>query len=232
MKLRILLPLLGLAMIAATPARQLADGPTSGSLTLAVAQKEFLTLEPILVSIKLQDESRPGLPLELGGKSDLTLEIKPIVKPRSGAKPLPVEAKTTTARARIYDLLEWYSFPAEGTFTIRAMMQGSASAPTTITIRRPDKQDAEWGPVDRLHHMPWSNYVTDAFCGDTFDVAKRWPTSQLTRYCHYWNGLHHQYKKEYDKAVASFELAAQQRDFLLSSHAKQGIAECLAAQGK
>ena len=232
MKLRILLPILGLALLASMPAQHLAQGTTSGNLTLAVGQKDFLTLEPILVSIKVQDVSRPGLPIELDGKSDLTLEIKPIVKLRSGAKPLPIEAKTKSARTRIYDLLEWYNFPAEGTFTVRALMQGSASAPVTFTIRRPDQKDAEWGPVDRLHHMPWSNYITDAFCGDTFDVAKRWPDSRLTKYCHYWNGLHHQNKKEYDKAVASFELAAKQRDFMLSSHAKKGIAECLAAQGK
>ena len=91
----------------------------------------------------------------------------------------------------------------------------------------------EWGPVDRIHHTPWSNYVTDAFCGDTFDVVKRWPDSKMAKYCHYYNGLHHQHKKEYDKAIVSLTTVVEKHpDFLLARDADAAIHQCLLALGK
>src|SRR5262245_12711118 len=201
-------------------------------LVLKADQKEYLTLEPILVTVKSQS---PGLSAGAGAKDRIRFDIKPAVKPRPGAKALPQEAKIDDAAAtnRVIDLLEWYQFPAEGTFTVQAALdadQAARSAPITFTIRRPAKDDPEWGPVDRLHHMPWSNYITDAFCGDTFDVVKRWPESKLAKYCHYWNGLHHQHKKEYDKAIDSFRLVAAQPGFVLTEHAKRGISECMSSK--
>jgi len=195
-------------------------------LRLAASQKEFLTLEPILVTV----EAKSALPAAPG--KTLTFQITPTVKERKGAKPLPSEAKTESKQSRLYDLLEWYQFPAEGKFTIQAKADGKfISAPFTITIRRPDKKDAEWGPVDRLHHIPWSNYITDCFCGDTQDVVKRWPESKLAKYCHYYNGLFHQHKKEYDKAIASFKIAAEIfPGFVLADAARTGIQECQAAK--
>jgi len=207
----------------------------SAKLVLKADQKEFLTLEPILVTVKSQS---PGLSAGAGVKDGIRFDIKPAVKPRSGAKPLPQEAKIadSNATSRVIDLLEWYQFPAEGTFTVQASLESdpkARSAPITFTIRRPAKEDPEWGPVDRLHHMPWSNYVTDAFCGDTFDVVKRWPESKLAKYCHYWNGLHHQHKKEYDKAIESFRIVAEKHQgFVLADHAKRGIEECTVLKGK
>jgi TolA-binding protein len=96
-------------------------------------------------------------------------------------------------------------------------------------VRRPG--DAERNPVARLHHLPWSNYVTDKFCGDTFDLVKQWPKSKLARYAHYWSGLHLQHTKEYDKAIASFRtVLADYPDFVLAPDADLGIVECLVAQ--
>jgi TolA-binding protein len=87
--------------------------------------------------------------------------------------------------------------------------------------------------VDRIHHIPWSNYITNAFCGDTFDVVKRWPDSRMAKYCHYYNGLHHLHKKEYDKAVASLTTVVKKYpDFVLARDADAAIHECLLAAGK
>ena len=210
-------------------------GGDSAKLVLKADQKEFLTLEPILVTVKSQS---PGLSAGAGVKDGIRFDIQPAVKLRSGAKPLPQEAKIadSSATSRVIDLLEWYQFPAEGTFTVQASLESdpkARSAPITFAIRRPGKEDPEWGPVDRLHHMPWSNYVTDAFCGDTFDVVKRWPESKLAKYCHYWNGLHNQHKKEYDKAIESFRIVAEKHQgFILADHAKRGIEECTVLKGK
>jgi hypothetical protein len=204
-----------------------------GALSLTAPQKELLALEPILVNVAVEGDlpELPALPAE---KNALRFEVKPAVKPRGGAKPLSFEAKRTNARTRLYDLLECFQFPAEGTFTVQAVIVTKdgerRSAPFSFTIHRPDKKDPEWGPVDRLHHIPWSNYVTDAFCGDTFDVVKRWPDSKLAKYCHYWNGLHHQHKKEYDKAIASFQNVEKYPDFILRPHARAALNECVTAQ--
>jgi hypothetical protein len=213
------------------------DEPPQGqrTLVLSAAQAEHLSLEPILVAVQLSGKDAT-LPAGLD-KGPLQFQITPTVKLRKSAKPLPLEDKVDGAPRRRYDLLEWYQFPAEGTFKIQAVVNdGSAkvtSQAVTITIRRPGKQDAEWGPVDRLHHIPWSNYVTDSFCGDTFDVVKRWPESKLTKYCHYYNGLFSQHKKEYDKAIASFKIVTEKfPDFVFADAANYGIAECLMAQGK
>jgi hypothetical protein len=202
---------------------------------VSAAQADHLTLEPILVTVQLsgKDATLPAGP----DKGLLQFQITPTVKLRKGAKPLPLEDRVDSAPGRRYDLLEWYEFPGEGTFKIQAVVNdGSArvaSQAVTITIRRPGKEDAEWGRVDRLHHIPWSNYVTDSFCGDTFDVVKRWPESKFARYCHYYNGLFSQNKKEYDKAIASFKIVTENhRDFVFADAASYGIAECLMAQGK
>jgi hypothetical protein len=206
----------------------------SAGLQMRSTQKEFLTLEPILVTVSLDDKSVPTLPTEVGGKSGLRFDIKPPVKPRPGAKPLVAEAKNQAKTRRVVDLLEWYQFPAEGTFTVQATYEDQrglrTAAPVTVTIRRPTKEEGETGPVDRLHHMPWSNYVTDAFCGDTFDLVKQWPKSKLAKYSHYWSGLHLQHKKEYEKALASFRIVVEQYpDFVLVEHARLGIRECTTA---
>jgi hypothetical protein len=226
----------GLSASAERPAR------AKDALQLRVAQKELVSLEPILVTAQWEGQAARGLPPGpvKGDNLSFRFEIKPAVKALAKGKPLPLEARaaTGTVRVRTYDLREWFQFPAEGgSFTVRAVVEDKgrplASAPVAFTIRRPAKGDAEWGPVDRIHHTPWSNYDTNAFCGDTFDVVKRWPKSRLARYCHYWNGRFSQNKKEHDKAIASFRLAvAEGPDFPLADHAAYGIAECLLAQNK
>jgi hypothetical protein len=211
------------------------------TIRLQGAQKELLSLEPILVTARLESASIAGLPPGpgKGPLGSLQFEVKPAVKPRNGAKPLPLEAQATGGvKVRTYDLLEWYQFPAEGgPYTVRLLFEQDgrslASDPIQFHIRRPAKDDAEHGPVDRIHHIPWTNYGTDAFCGDTFDVVKRWPSSKLSRYCHYWNGRYSQHKKEYDKAIASYRVVIEQYpDLPLADHAAFGIAECLLAQNK
>lgn len=217
-------------VVVATPWNLQADPPGGEApVQVSFAQKDLLSLEPILVTVR---SSEKLLPAEVGKL--LRFDIKPAVKPRPGAKPLPIEAHAASgAKCRAYDLLEWYQFPADGKFTVQAIVEkGSASltsTPVTITIRRPAKDDAEWGPVDRLHHIPWSNYCTDQFCGDTFDVVKRWPKSQLTPYCHYWSGVFNLHKKEHDKAAASFKSALEHKGFMLATDAEIGTLECLLA---
>src|SRR5262249_12094753 len=150
-------------------------------------------------------DAKVTLPSAPGKNAEGTLrfESKPAVKARKGAKALPLEAQGADLKVQVrrYDLLEWFDFPAEGgTWTVHAVFEHNGStltsAPITVKITRPSKGDAEFGPVDRLHHMPWSNYTRDAFCGDTQDVVKRWPKSRLVKYCHYWNGQFFQHKKE------------------------------------
>jgi TolA-binding protein len=102
-----------------------------------------------------------------------------------------------------------------------------------VTIRKPGKGDPEQPAVARIHHTPWSNYETSAFCGDTFDTVQRWPVSKLAKYCHYWNGRHLQFKKDYAKAEASYRLVVDKYpDFALADHAGYGLVECLCAQKK
>jgi len=231
---RLCLFVVGLAVLLCAHVLAAAD-ESAPPLRLAAGQKEFLTLEPILVTIQGTSKQVPSLPASPGKL--LRIDVKPALKPRGGAKPLPVEGRVDSASKRTYDLLEWFQFPAEGAFTIQALIQNGdtvvSSDTISITLRRPGKTDPEAGPVDRLHHIPWSNYVTDAFCGDTFDVVKRWPDSKLAKYCHYYNGLHHQHKKEYDKASASFRIVTEKyADFILADAAQFGMAECLHAQKK
>jgi hypothetical protein len=215
-------------------------GEEKGVLRLSTARTELLRLEPILVTVKIEGDAELGLPAAPGGESVAEMfgfEIEPAVKPRPKAKPLPFEEKTALAPARKFDLLEWYQFPDKGEFTVRAVfMHGGtryASEAVRLTIRKPEKGDAEFDAVARLHHMPWSNYDTNAFCGDTFDVVKRWPDSKLAKYCHYWNGRYSQNKGELDKAIASYETVLKQYpDFELADAARLGLAECKTAASK
>jgi TolA-binding protein len=215
-------------------------GTTDANVGLSLDQKNFLTQEPILVTVQVGERGAtlPAGPGKSGGTT-LRFEISPPVKARPGAKPLPLEAKGADlpATIRTYDLLEWYQFPAQGSWTVQAIVEHNAatskSVPVQITIARPARGDKEQSPVDRLHHMPWSNYTTNAFCGDCFDLVKQWPQSHLARYAHYWNGVFHQNKKEYDKAFESFQtVATKYPDFVLANHARLGMIECLLAQQK
>src|SRR5262249_17202843 len=86
-----------------------ADEPSKGkeNVTLVVGQTEFLSLEPILVTVQLHDKDFAELPTDAGDKGTMHFEFKPptgqaqakqAVKPRAGAKPLPFEAKIKSAR--------------------------------------------------------------------------------------------------------------------------------------
>jgi hypothetical protein len=219
-----------------------AAAKTKAALHLTAGQKGFLWLEPILVTVRVEGNGETGLPpgLDPGKRAPFRLKIDPPLKPRPKARPLPLEGQQakSNVRCRRYDLSEWFLFPAEGgTWKVRAVYEGKGgtltSGPITVTVRRPDKKDAEAEPVARLHHTPWSNYDTNAFCGDTFDLVKRWPKSRLARYCHYWNGRFLQNKKEYAKAIASYRLAAEQYPgFALADDAAYGVVECLVALKK
>ena len=210
---------------------------TEPSLQLTAAQSEFLPHEPILVTVRAEGEGAT-LPagLEESKVGSLRLEVEPALKPRPGAKPLPLERLVADAQVRHYDLSEWFQFPT-GSFTVRAVLEQkgtrTTSAPIRFTIRKVAKGDAEEQPVARIHHTPWCNYDTERFCGDTFDLVQSWPNSRLAKYCHYWNGRFSQNKKEYDKAIASFRtVVAKYPDFALADDAEYGIVECLVAQKK
>jgi hypothetical protein len=213
--------------------------PGGGALHLTADQKDLLWLEPVLVIVRVDSPHVAGVPAVPGAgkQGSLRFEIEPAVKVRAGAKPLPLEAQTAGAavQARVFDLFEWFTFPDGGTWTVRAVLeQGGtklASQPLTLTIRKPAKGTAEFDPVARIHHTPWSNYETNAFCGDTFDLVQKWPASRLAPYCHYWNGRHLQNKKDLDKAIASYRIVVEKYpDFALADHAEYGIIECLTAQ--
>jgi hypothetical protein len=209
-------------------------GDARPSLTLSSPQTEFLRHEPILVRLQVEGETVVDLPASLADQSasaTLRFEVEPKLKPREGARPLPGEARVTKSRARTYDLLEWFEFPESGRFTVRAVSETGgtqlASARLQVTIQNPKMGDADFDAVARIHHVPWSNYESNAFCGDTFDVVKRWPESKLARYCHYWNGRYSQHQKDYAKAIASYEeVIARYPGFLLADNAKQAIEEC------
>jgi hypothetical protein len=231
----------GLSLLWYNGALLVADPPIQGkaALHLITDQKEFLSLEPILATVRIEGISEAALPPG-PSKGTLRFEAKPALKARANAKPLPLEAQGADLKVpvRRYDLLEWFDFPAKGgTWTVQAVFEHKGttvtSTPISITVTRPSKGDAEFGPVDRLHHIPWSNYTIDAFCGDTQDVVKRWPESRLAKYCHYWNGRFFQHKKEYDKALASYrEVVKSYPNFVLCEDAQFGVAECLVALGK
>jgi len=210
---------------------------TEPSLQLTAAQSEFLPHEPILVTVRAEGE---GATLPAGpGESkvgSLRLEVEPALKPRPGAKPLPLERLVADAQVRHYDLSEWFQFPT-GSFTVRAVLEQKGtqrtSAPLRFTIRKLVKGDSEEQPVARLHHTPWCNYDTERFCGDTFDLVQTWPKSRLAKYCHYWNGRFSQNKNEHDRAIASFRTVVEKYpDFVLAGDAEYGIVECLVAQKK
>jgi hypothetical protein len=239
-----------------------ADSPDT--LHLTSSQKEFLWLEPILVTVRLDSVRHQGLPIQAGavskamhapkGKAQaaeasaagtsslgtLKFDISPVVKVRPGAKPLPLEGQELEAKVqqRTYDLLEWFEFPDKaGPWVVRAVFEHGGSTavsePITVTLSKPGKGDAEFEPMSRLHHTPWSNYDSNAFCGDTFDLVQKWPASRFAKYCHYWNGRYAQNKQDYEKAIASYRLVLDKYpDFVLADAAEYGIVECLLAQKK
>lgn len=209
------------------------------ALHLLTGQTEFLQVEPILLTLRLQSDRTESLPASPGesASGELRFEIEPAVKPRSGARPLPLEGSVNDAQVRDFDLLEWYQFPGEGKFTVHAVLQRKdatlRSPKVTLTISKPGKDDPELPPVARIHHPPWCNYGENKFCGDTFDLANRWPDSRLARYCHYWNGRFLQHNKEYDKAIASYQTVVKLGPkFALADDADFGIVQCLTALGK
>ena len=230
------------SIVTATCAALLVGGTSARgdeSLNLVADESELLRVEPILVTLQLESDEFAALPSQ-PGKTDageLRFEIEPAVEPRDGAKPLPLEARVSDAETRNYDLLEWYQFPGEGKFTVRAVFERDgvklSSKPITFSIKNPGKDDAELPPVARIHHPPWCNYGTNKFCGDTFDLVNRWPDSRLAKYCHYWNGQFLQHNKDYGKAIESYELVLKQgQEFALADDAEFGIIECLTALGK
>jgi hypothetical protein len=107
------------------------------------------------------------------------------------------------------------------------------SGTVAFSVLTPAKGDREHDSVGRIHHLPWTNYDTNKYCGDTFDLVKRWPTSRLAKHCHYWNGRFLQNTKEYEAAIASYRLViGKYPRFALTDDAAFGIVQCLAAQGK
>ncbi|MDR3635779.1 MAG: hypothetical protein P4L84_18400 [Isosphaeraceae bacterium] len=215
-----------------------AEGGEPPSLRLEGGQSEYLRLEPILLTLKVEGAPGAALPPAPGGEgpsaaSALRFEVEPPVKPRPAAKPLPGEAATAnqTLASRTYDLLEWFQFPDHGEFTVRAVYEHGGdrvvSAPLTLRIASPKQGDADFDAVARVHHIPWSNYETNAFCGDTFDVVQKWPASKLAKYCHYWNGRYSQNKKEYEKAIASYRIVLDKYPGCpLAGDARRALAEC------
>ncbi len=207
--------------------------PAGDLLELKSAESEFLWMEPVIVTVRVESEKIAALPPEPGAK--LRFEIEPAVKARANAKPLALESKGADLAVQIrrYDLFEWFDFPQKGgTFKVKAVLEDGgrtiASEPVTFTTRMPGKDDPDQPAMARLHHPPYSNYETDKFCGDTFDLVEKWPASRLAKYSHYWNGRYSQNQKEYEKAIQSFRTVVEKYpDFVLAEDARYGIIECL-----
>src|SRR5262245_507193 len=87
-------------------------GEAASGLTVTASQKEFLALEPILVTVTRTDNAISGLSASAGVKDGIQFDIRPAVKPRPNGKPLPQEALVAdvAAKQRVIDLLEWYQF--------------------------------------------------------------------------------------------------------------------------
>jgi hypothetical protein len=209
------------------------------ALQLTIGQSDLLHKEPVLVTLRLQHTAMRALPSKTGEDDGCTLrfEFEPALQARGKGKPLPLEAASAAAdvTSRDYELLEWYEIP-EGEFSVRAVLEQEGAQLTSqvvkFTIRAPASDDSEHGPVDRIHHLPWMNYDTNKYCGDTFDLVKRWPDSRLAKYCHYWNGRYSQNNKEYEEAIASYRIVIEKYPrFALSDDADFGIVECLRAKG-
>src|SRR5262245_28008933 len=80
------------------------DRPAAnGALHLTRSQKEFLSLEPILVSLRVEGSQTMALPATPGqGKTGtLRFEIEPKVQPRKGARPLPLEGQAADAKVSV-----------------------------------------------------------------------------------------------------------------------------------
>src|SRR5262249_52766928 len=108
------------------------------ALVLSVGQKEFVSKEPILIQVRSTESGArgtlPSFPLPVPGKG-FRFEVVSCAPAPPGKKeapppayrkrpkplnPLPLEEKGRDPRVRLYDLQEWYDFPAEGTFKIKA----------------------------------------------------------------------------------------------------------------
>lgn len=233
--------LMGLAMLCLiVGSASAAPDKNKQLITIKSDRTEFLRQEPILITLRVEGETATSLPAGLEGESASTalrFEIVPGVKPRKGARPLPGERAVESSKTRVYDLLEWFEFPESGRFTVRAVYENGgnpiSSATLSFAISAPKKGDPQFDAVARIHHIPWSNYETNAYCGDTFDVVKRWPESKLAPYCHYWNGRYSQEKQEYEKAIASYsELVAKYPGFPLTDDARRAVEVCRRASKK
>jgi hypothetical protein len=209
--------------------------PPPPALQMQAHQTDFIWNEPILVTLVLTDSGATLPPGPQQGGSTLRFEFDPPLSARSGARPLPTEAAAgPSAQRRDFDLLEWFEFPQKGgIWEVTAVLEAGGtslrSKPMTLTVRKPGETEAEGQAAARLHHIPWSNYDTDKFCGDTFDLVEKWPESRLAKYAHYWNGRYLQNQREYGRALASFRKAAQYDGFALKDDAEHGASACLEA---
>ena len=73
---------------------------TKQSVSLSAPQKDFLSLEPMLIRVAV--DAKQSLPAAPGANAPLRFEVKPAVKPRPNAKPLP-ESSERYCRARRHE---------------------------------------------------------------------------------------------------------------------------------
>src|SRR5437762_9238474 len=80
------------------------------TLQLNCGQKEFLSLEPILVTVRAPGDG-VALPAVPGKGGTLRFSIEPAVNARKAAKPLPLEGQAAEASlsSRRYDLFEHFA---------------------------------------------------------------------------------------------------------------------------
>lgn len=203
-------------------------------IELKAAEREHLWLEPVIVTVRA-DRPIPAAPGE-----KLRFEVEPLLKTRAKPRPLYVEGKAAdlAVHVRDFDLFEWYEFPkAGGTWKVRAVLDvdGTAlrSEPVELSARPAAKDDAEHAPMSRIHHPPWSNYETDRFCGDTFDLVAKWPESRYAKYARYWSARYLHSQGDHEKALAEYRaLLDTHAGFALADDAEYAIAECLLALKK
>jgi hypothetical protein len=201
----------------------------SPSLRLKAARADLLVGEPAYLLVTAAGEARV-LPASADGDLRFVLD-----RPQSERK-RPAAASATLPSPAEYDLLESYSLTQPGEYTVRAVLKTPAgtleSNPVTLRIDAPSTSDDK-AALDRLHHFPWSNYVADKFCGDTFDLVAKWPDSRYAPYARYFCGRYLQTHDDLDGAIAAYRaLIEKHPSMALADDAAYQIAATLRAQKK
>ncbi len=206
-------------------------------IEITIDQKEFMQGEPQLLTVKLSEdlvEKKTVLPRALFKKTNLTLifaePVEPMQKPEDQAI-VAIPKQDFYKGIAAYLINNYFNTHTPATYTLKAVLktpEGSIeSKAITYTVHAADSS-LEEEAFGRLHHFPWANYVSNKYCGDTFDLVHRWPESRLAKYCDYYSGRFLLEQRDYNGALEKFEnVITQNEPFALTSDTEVQIAVCL-----